>query len=212
MTVNIDVTLRELPVPLFVYFACLCLAMIVVGRKLLWLYSGSAVFLIAYFVMQTGQIPGFNETTAVLISLGIGIVVSGALFFLKPVTLVISALILGVNVAGQFIRLLNLTGPQVELIEGGVVLLLGVVAAVGALRYRDDALVLLSVLVGVGALTQEILAMNPKLVSTAIVWLALGLFGVIVQYAGLQRDQRARQAKLAAASTPPVAVRAPEHP
>ena len=60
-------------------------------------------------------------------------------------------------------------------------------------------LILLSVLTGVALLTQELLQMDTKVVLTGIIWLALSLLGVIVQYAYLQREQRARQARLAAA-------------
>jgi hypothetical protein len=76
------------------------------------------------------------------------------------------------------------------------ILIAGLVAAGVAVRWPNDALIVLSVLIGAGLIVGG-LGIDVNSALAAIVWLSLALLGTILQYAHLQRERRKRRARAA---------------
>lgn len=181
----------DLTLPFFIMFALLSIGLVLAGRKVLWLFIGALVFYMA-FAMLTEQ-PDMNEATRTLFAFGIGALVAVVALIVRPLTAILAGLVFGIALTSQFIRLFFPDTTAFVAWQLALTLVVVLVSIVVTLRYRDDAFIVMSVLLGASLFLGSILYMDMNTALAAIVWLSLCLLGVIVQYATLQREHRAKQ-------------------
>ncbi len=157
------------------------LALLILGRKLFWLFVGLVGF-VAGIVLATQFFQG-PEWMVLLIALAAGLL--GVLFaiVLQQIAVAVAGFIAGGYVV---ITLLNELGWDVGQLYWVIVVIGGIVGAILVLALFEWALVILSSLTGAALIVQTI---HPGMLLTALLIAALFIVGVVIQAGLWRRDQ-----------------------
>jgi hypothetical protein len=148
------------------------LILLIFGRKLFWLFVGIGGFLLGMEVGGTilsGQAPWIR----VVISLGAGVFGALLAVLVQRVAFGLAGFYGGAYVALRLAQSLGAGGSGTLFFLVG-----GVLGAVFAILVMDWAIIILSCLVGAGAIVE---ALDLKLMATTIIFLVLVIAGLIVQ-------------------------------
>jgi hypothetical protein len=155
--------------------------LLLLGRRLYWLFVGGIGF-IAGLSLATGLTHREPDATALLIGLAAGLLGVFLALVLQRLAVVIAGFLAGAWLGVEFVRAVGSAPagtPWLPALVGGVV------GAVLAAALFDAVLVVLSSLVG-AVLLSELL--GGGLVTRALVFLLLAIFGIAVQTRARRRE------------------------
>jgi len=161
------------------------LIMLVFGRKLFWLFVAIVGFLVG---MEFIDLLLTNQSIWIKLLGGLGAGLLGALLaiFVQRVAFILAGLFAGAYFGLLLAHPLGLAGSGLLLAVAG-----GVVGAIVAALLMDLAIIVLSCLVGAGAIVSRL---GLRDVNTAIVFLVLVIIGILVQ-AKLTEQSKEGQAR-----------------
>jgi cbb3-type cytochrome oxidase subunit 3 len=202
-------TLTLFTIAVAILMCAVGLALLLAGRRLLWLLFSLGVAALVFWLVEGGESP--TDTNRLIIA-AVAALAALVVFILlnritKPIAAALSAffggLIIATVVLDMYRQPTEFNIERIQDVSLGLifVLVMGIVAAGLAVRWPNDALINLSAVIG-AALVVAGLQINANSALAAIVWLALTLLGVIVQYAQLQRERRKRRADAARLALP----------
>jgi hypothetical protein len=148
------------------------LIMLVFGRKLFWLFVAIVGFLVG---MEFTNLLLVNQPLGVQLLGGLAAGLLGALLaiFVQRVALILAGFFAGAYLALLLVHPLGIAGASLFLAVAG-----GVIGAIVAALLMDWAIIVLSCLVGAGAIVSRL---GLRDVNTAIVFLVLVIIGILVQ-------------------------------
>jgi Domain of unknown function (DUF4203) len=151
---------------------CLGLIMLVFGRRIFWLFVAVVGFLVG---MEFTNLILVNQPQVVQILGGLAAGLIGALLaiFFQRIAFVLAGFFAGAYLAILLAHPLGLAGASLILAVVG-----GVIGAIVAAALMDWAIIVLSCLVGAGAIVSR---MGLRDVKTAIVFLVLVIIGILIQ-------------------------------
>ncbi len=158
------------------------------GRRLFWLCLATLGFLLTFSLVSSLSID-LQPSLILLLAIGLGIVGAFLAVFLQNVAAGVAGFLFGLYAT---VSLLGLYGAEL----GNLVWVLGVaggvIAGFLALRLFGVALIVLSSFVGSG-LVMTLLDLNE--LPEAVVFLALAVLGIVVQFRGKNRKKRQKRKK-----------------
>ena len=164
-----------------IYYLFAGIALLILGRKLFWLFAGLIGFLLGLNLAQQ-FFPGLSQSTLVIIALGVGAL--GA--FLAVMLQKIAIGLVGFIAGGYLVYLLL---PTLSIQLGNLiwlfVILGGILGAILASSMFDWALILLSSAVGASVIVTHLTLPAPF---PTVISIALFILGLVIQ-AGIKRKE-----------------------
>jgi hypothetical protein len=148
------------------------LIMLIFGRKLFWLFVAIVGFLVG---MEFIDLTLADQALWIKLLGGLGAGLLGALLaiFVERVAFILAGFFAGAYVALLLVQQLDIAGASLLVAVAG-----GVIGAIAAALLMDWAIIVLSCLVGAGAIVSRL---GLRDVNTAIVFLVLVIIGILVQ-------------------------------
>lgn len=159
---------------LTIYYLLAGLILLILGRKLFWLFSGLVGFLLGLNLTQQ-FFPALSQTALVLIALGMGMLGALLAVMLQKIAIGIMGFL-----AGGYLVYLLLPGLSIQL--GNLiwlfVILGGILGAFLASSMFDWALILISSAIGASVISTHLTIPQPF---PTVIALALFIFGLVIQ-------------------------------
>jgi hypothetical protein len=159
--------------------------LLILGRKLFWIFVGAIGFLIG-FNLAAQYLSDQSIWVILLVAVVAGIIGSVLAVVLQRVAIVIAGFLVGGYLAVQLLEMLEVNLSLAEGIDWLPYVLGGIVGAILLSVLFDWALILLSSLVGANLITPVI---NPEQEMATIVFVIVLLVGIVVQATLFRRER-----------------------
>ena len=164
--------------------------LLILGRKLFWLFVGAAGFLIGINIAEQVMATG-SDSMRLFIALLAGVIAALLAIFLQKVAIAVAGFVVGGYVAVELLRLYGAALPAYAQIHPGTYwvpyIIGGIIGAILMVLLFDWALIVLSSLSGASMILHGVAAQRSAM---AILYVILVLVGIVVQ-ARLLRSSRA---------------------
>ena len=164
--------------------------LLILGRKVFWLFVGAAGFLIGINIAEQVMTTG-SDLMRLLIALLAGVIAALLAIFLQKVAIAVAGFVVGGYVAVELLRLYGAALPAYVQVHPGTYwvpyIIGGIIGAILMVLLFDWALIVLSSLSGASMILHGVAVQRSAM---AILYVILVLVGIVVQ-ARLLRSSRA---------------------